>query len=121
MASWTTLRKQVLKRDNHTCQECGGKEGKLHAHHKHQRWQGGKDEADNLITLCQPCHATLHGEEDRQYFEQRRKADDEYNVAYIAARAQCYKEFSAQGGDDYDEDAWPEFCRAWQGWPIKPD
>jgi len=54
---WRKLRKEIYKRDNYTCQECGKKGGRLHAHH---RIPVGicKDpfDKDNIITLCHSCH-----------------------------------------------------------------
>ncbi len=29
-------------------------------HHRIRRSQGGKDEPENLITLCDPCHRWVH-------------------------------------------------------------
>ena len=54
-----TLRKQVFERDNFTCRKCGFKDetmAKLEAHHVVLLGYGGKDELDNLITLCFDCH-----------------------------------------------------------------
>ena len=52
---WRLLREEVLKRDDYTCQHCGSKDD-LMAHHKTPARMGGKDEIDNLITLCRSCH-----------------------------------------------------------------
>lgn len=53
----TNWRKQVKKRDNHTCQKCGSKE-KVQAHHinnfKHFKEQ--RTDINNGITLCFECH-----------------------------------------------------------------
>ena len=52
----------VLTRDNHTCQQCGGKskDPHLHVHHLVFRSQDGSDEESNLLTLCKTCHDGLH-------------------------------------------------------------
>ena len=52
---WLILRDEVLKRDNNQCQLCG-KTGDLIIHHKIPVKMGGKDDIDNLITLCRICH-----------------------------------------------------------------
>lgn len=56
---WQSIRRAVLKRDNHQCQECGSSDS-LHIHHKVPfRMFNDSDAAnheDNLITLCAPCH-----------------------------------------------------------------
>jgi|SRR3989338_3486643 len=53
------LRKKAFERDNHTCKKCGlqDKEAiRIEAHHIIPLYAGGKDELDNLITLCFDCH-----------------------------------------------------------------
>jgi hypothetical protein len=51
-------RNKILSRDKYQCQRCGKKcnAEKLEVHHIIPRSQGGKDIADNLITLCKYCH-----------------------------------------------------------------
>ncbi len=52
----------VYARDSYRCQS-GQKikhSTRLHAHHKLFKSQGGADTQDNLITLCETCHADLH-------------------------------------------------------------
>jgi hypothetical protein len=53
---------KVLNRDNYTCQCCKGKKksNRLEIHHIIFRSNGGSDEEDNLITLCDTCHTNLH-------------------------------------------------------------
>ena len=55
----STLRKKVFARDNFTCQKCKIKDKTtkiLEAHHITLFCMGGKDNLDNLITLCLDCH-----------------------------------------------------------------
>jgi 5-methylcytosine-specific restriction endonuclease McrA len=58
--TWDTIRKLVYKRDNWTCQKCGARNIKLHAHHIVPVSQGGSNEFQNLITLCENCHINEH-------------------------------------------------------------
>jgi 5-methylcytosine-specific restriction endonuclease McrA len=53
------VRLQVLARDRWQCQLCG-KSTNLEVHHQHSRAQGGKDQLENLISLCSDCHQQLH-------------------------------------------------------------
>jgi hypothetical protein len=55
------VREYVLARDSHTCQWCQGKskDSILNVHHIESRKTGG-DSPDNLITLCETCHALIH-------------------------------------------------------------
>lgn len=49
-----------FNRDNYTCQYCKTKKGTMNAHHIIYRRNGGSDDLENLITLCENCHETLH-------------------------------------------------------------
>ncbi len=55
------VREYVLARDGHVCQWCDGKSKDpiLNVHHIESRKTGG-DSPDNLITLCETCHESLH-------------------------------------------------------------
>jgi len=55
ISDWEHVRIEVLKRDNHTCQDCGKGES-LDVHHKIPRRYGGLDIPENLVTLCSKCH-----------------------------------------------------------------
>lgn len=61
--AYRELQKQVLERDNFTCQVCGC-HTEAPCHHVIFRSQGGNDTLDNLITLCGPlqndCHRAVH-------------------------------------------------------------
>ena len=54
------VREYVLYRDGHTCQHCKGKskDPVLNVHHLESRQAGG-DRPENLITLCETCHAKV--------------------------------------------------------------
>jgi len=62
-------RKEVIERDQYTCQECGcdvvlkqSQDGETaHVHHITPITEGGDDSASNLITLCRSCHQDVHG------------------------------------------------------------
>lgn len=63
------LRLAVLKRDDFQCQCCGNTRN-LELHHIVFRSQGGKDQLDNLVTLCNRCHARAHREKEwRKHWE----------------------------------------------------
>jgi RNA-directed DNA polymerase len=54
--AWREIRRSVLQRDDYRCTECGRGNLPLNAHHKVAKKDGGTDEMDNLITLCEECH-----------------------------------------------------------------
>lgn len=62
---WEERRKQILRRDNYTCQKCGKTDVMLNVHHKEylkgvKAWEY-PDEF--LITLCEQCHFDTHNEQ----------------------------------------------------------
>ncbi|MHB8617591.1 MAG: HNH endonuclease [Candidatus Acidiferrales bacterium] len=59
--AYDELRKQVLKRDDWRCQNCGSSEN-LQVHHIQSRGRLGADAKGNLITLCSACHRKIHGQ-----------------------------------------------------------
>ena len=56
-----SVRREVLTRDNHTCQGKGCSSKRyLEVHHKVPRALGGNNSSENLITLCSACHSMVH-------------------------------------------------------------
>jgi hypothetical protein len=55
---WFKIRRSVLERDKYTCRMCGATwhMAELHIHHKIPKSLGGKNNIENLITLCNICH-----------------------------------------------------------------
>jgi hypothetical protein len=70
----TAVMREVLNRDKNACTECGWTQTEwnrtdpryLELHHKEHHVKGGKNEADNLITLCNKCHDEIHKTEKKQ-------------------------------------------------------
>ncbi len=60
------IRKSIFERDNYKCQKCGRFDG-LCIHHIIPRFDGGMDDIENLILLCQGCHEEWHSLEIREY------------------------------------------------------
>jgi len=55
------VRREVLARDRHQCQAPGcGRTRFLEVHHVKPRSKGGRNDAENLITLCGSCHRLWH-------------------------------------------------------------
>lgn len=55
---WTALRACVMVQQKNICAMCKKvtKDNEFTLHHIIPRAEGGKDELDNLIGLCNPCH-----------------------------------------------------------------
>jgi hypothetical protein len=62
------VRRKVLRRDGYTCKECGWSHEEwnpsdprhLELHHIKHHVHGGKNEEENLSTLCTVCHDGVH-------------------------------------------------------------
>ena len=57
---YSSRREAILHRDNYTCQCCGKKNCRLEVHHIRFKSDGGTDDEENLITLCEDCHKGVH-------------------------------------------------------------
>lgn len=66
--NWEEQREKALDRDGHECLICGSTDD-LHVHHKTpirqfdretDRWYKLANALDNLVTLCNSCHKTVH-------------------------------------------------------------
>lgn len=57
---YSSRREAILHRDNCTCQCCGKKNCRLEVHHVKFKSNGGTDDEENLITLCEDCHKGVH-------------------------------------------------------------
>src|SRR3990167_5801721 len=74
--NWPRIREIILKKDNYTCQKCSFHEEKgkeLEIHHIIPKIYGGKDQLENIITLCSICHhfAPDHNEEFKKYINEK--------------------------------------------------
>lgn len=54
-AAWRNRRDEILARDNYRCRDCG-QQTHLDIHHLKPKRNGGTDDPDNLISLCEDCH-----------------------------------------------------------------
>ena len=57
---YSSRREAILHRDNYTCQCCGKRNCRLEVHHIKFKSNGGTDDEENLITLCEDCHKGVH-------------------------------------------------------------
>jgi 5-methylcytosine-specific restriction endonuclease McrA len=48
------------RRDHAICQHCHQADQPVQVHHLIPKHQGGTDDLDNLITLCERCHRQIH-------------------------------------------------------------
>ena len=64
MACQRTQKKRARIMDKQQCQICGDilpvAYGRLEVHHIVHRCKRGSDELENLVTLCDLCHAVTH-------------------------------------------------------------
>lgn len=82
---WNKIKKNVYKRDGHTCKICGVSNIKVSAHHIIPYRISKDDSMENLITVCNSCHK----KEDWKYRNVIRKGD---NIDYFTSLS-TYKHF----------------------------
>lgn len=82
-AEYKDWRKAVYERDEHTCQICGRRGGKLHAHHLNSftTFPGLRYDPANGVTLCNEHHLEFH----RQFGMGANTAEQFYRFAANAA------------------------------------
>jgi len=94
-SDWGSRRKQVYKRDDYTCQNCGATGGskgdnELHAHHIVPKSSGGVHDLSNLKTLCEDCHQAVHTSVDAPTSGRGSKtqtlSSDNYDETHFANR-----------------------------------
>ena len=64
--AYEALRNEVLCRDGWRCQLCG-RMTDLEVHHQQFRSHWGDDLEENLITLCDLCHSSVHRASTRKF------------------------------------------------------
>ena len=74
--AWRRLRRRVLTRDRHQCQDCK-RQGlqRLNVHHVLPLSKGGDDDLDNLAVLCPDCHLTRHASVEKNPVSRHAWAD----------------------------------------------
>ncbi len=66
----------IYRRDGYRCKKCGGA-ADLSLHHKggektsRHAWRGKQNKTNNLVVLCQPCHKTVHNEDNEAHREEQ--------------------------------------------------
>ena len=78
---WNSRRRDVYRRDNYTCQNCGAKggsrgEAELHAHHVVPKRKGGSNDISNLTTVCVDCHKAIHEKNKKAPTASKKKSSD---------------------------------------------
>ena len=63
-AKWKNTRRYIRSRDGDRCRVCeaSGAVQRMYTHHIVPRAQGGSDNVDNLMLVCQSCHGKLERE-----------------------------------------------------------
>jgi len=119
-SDWEDVSTEILNRDDYTCQRCGHQSGPhaddsgrvLQTHHVVSKSEGGSDNADNLTTLCLPCHGVQHP--NNSYFDEHRTSaplfppsGSDTDVAYVcsATRKETTEEYLDRKGRSC--------CRCW--------
>jgi 5-methylcytosine-specific restriction endonuclease McrA len=81
-------KREILRRDNYSCQYCGQRASVLTIDHVLPRHMGGQHTWDNLVTACQVCNHRKGGRtvEQAHMFLLRQPAEPPASARYIFAR-----------------------------------
>lgn len=72
MKTQQTVREKTIKQRGHKCEKCGYT-GYIELHHIIEVSKGGTFDNDNLMLLCEKCHAEEHGHNKKKYIDPNRK------------------------------------------------
>lgn len=72
-SSSTCTRERLLKNRGSVCEICGYK-GYVEVHHKLHVIEGGRDNSDNVVLVCEKCHADQHGWKKKNWLDSSRKS-----------------------------------------------
>ena len=90
---YANAREHALVRDNYTCQCCGKKNCRLEVHHIQFRSNGGSDDLENLITLCEDCHKAVHLGKIGLKLKGKRRSTLRYATQMSIIRSMLLKEY----------------------------
>jgi ssDNA-binding Zn-finger/Zn-ribbon topoisomerase 1 len=116
--NWKAIRKQILERDNYTCQSCKTRPKSPHVHHIIPRRNGGNDTSDNLITKCLSCHIIEEAKEKSDIQMRMQSVKDIQLYRLLPYRRQyplqiecpkCHKMNSIKSGKSNKKQRW--FCK----------
>ena len=71
-ASQELARKRIIKNRGNKCQNCGYP-GYVELHHIEKVVDGGNNNDDNVLLLCEKCHAEVHGFKKKKYLDENRE------------------------------------------------
>ena len=83
----------ILHRDNYTCQCCGKKNCRLEVHHIKFRRDGGTNDEENLITLCEDCHRGVHAGTVELNKKPKKSKNLKYATHMSVIRSQLLKKY----------------------------
>ena len=90
---YTNSRAHALDRDEYTCQYCGKKNKRLEVHHIIYRSNGGSDDLDNLITLCEDCHKDIHDGAKKLKLKGKKKLNLRYATHMSVLRSMLFTHY----------------------------
>lgn len=65
-------RKRIIKLRGNKCEKCGYK-GYIEHHHIVRIIDGGTNQNENILLLCEKCHAEAHGYIKKKYMDEFRE------------------------------------------------
>jgi len=96
-------KREIFRRDDHTCQYCGSRTSRLTVDHVLPRHRGGEHSWGNLVTACSACNLRKGGRslEEARMRLLHHPAEPRATAAYLFSRHLP------------DNDVWVEFLTGW--------
>lgn len=90
---YANAREHSMDRDNYTCRCCGKKNCRLEVHHIVFRRNGGSDNLENLLTLCEDCHKAVRLGKIELKLKGKRKSSLRYATQMSVIRSMLLKKY----------------------------
>ena len=110
-----STKKKVKQRENSRCQICGDRDGKIYdsgviseaqVHHIVYKNKGGGNKPDNMVTLCDLCHAVIHEQRWKEYFGNKGTSE---NMDSIKQNYELYLILPYEKREKIKSELWKQF------------
>ncbi len=110
-----STKKKVKQRENYQCQICGDRDGKIfdsgviseaQVHHIRYKNKGGENKPENMVTLCDLCHAVIHKQRWREHFGEKGTPE---NMEWLKKNYEWYLRLPYEERERIKKEIWRQF------------